>query len=132
MSFLKDIENKIGATSDLAYQQLEFYWGKEMVLWRPSKNDIHSEVFGKEANNALEKVGEFVGITQIDDMSTSDGYRQASFSEGFLITQYKDIKVGDVISYEGDGGFVKWKVEKHLDIGYTTTMFEKFSLSNMN
>lgn len=132
MGLFDGIEKKIGVVSDLAYQQIEYYYGKELELWRPSKNDIYTELHNKDANNALTKVKDFVGVTQVDDLSLSDNFHQASFTEGFLITQNTDVRVGDVIIFRSAGGKIRWKVEKHLDIGYTTNMFVKFSLSNMN
>lgn len=131
-SFFKGIETSITITTDIAYQQLEYYWGKELELWRPDKNDVYSKVHNKEANNALKKIKVFVGVTQIDNLSVTDTYNQANLQEGFLITQETEILVGDVIIFIGDGGKARFKVEKHLDLGFESTMFTKYSISSMN
>ena len=132
MSFFKSIEDSIANTNDVAYAKLEFYWGKELELFRPDKSDVYTKIHNKDSNSALKKIKSFVGITHMDTISVSDGYNQVNNAEGFLITQDSDVLVGDVIIFDGGGGRARFKIESHMDLGYNSTLYTKYSLSNMN
>lgn len=132
MSFFGEMEKVIGINTDNALELALFYYGQELSLLRPARNNVYSKVHGKEAGGDLEDICSFTGVLQSDDFSTSDGNYTANFEEGFLFTKEKRILVGDVIVIDAGGGIRRFRVEAREDIGYTTDMFVKYRLSNQN
>lgn len=131
--FMKDIEKNIAGNSERALLIAMHYYKLPMELSRPQKGDVYASVHGKNAGGSFQVVKEvFWGITQSDDFSSSDGYNSGNFEEGFLFTTEKEIKVGDRIKIDLGGGIRYFKVETMEDIGFTTDMFVKWKLSNMN
>jgi hypothetical protein len=133
-SFFSEMERIIATNSDNALEVALHYYGQNLQLFRAklASDNPYGKVHGKEAGGKYECIKKFIGILQSDDFSPTDGYYSGNFSEGFLYTKEKGIRAGDVVELITSGEPRKFRVETPESIGYSTNLFVKFKLSNMN
>jgi hypothetical protein len=130
-TFYDEMERIIKQQSDNALEMALHYYGLSLSLKRQQKDDIYSKVHAKNAGNDLYFVKTFVGIIKADDFASTDGIYAAEFDEGFLYTKETDILVGDVISVDSGQGVPRFRIEKQENVGFSSTMFIKFTISHI-
>jgi hypothetical protein len=131
MRFFANMEKIIKDQSDIALEQLLFYTGVDLLLYRQD-NDKYSDAFGKFSGNKSDLVKRFVGALVSDDFFPADGAAAGNFEEGFLYTKETDIKVTDVIEVDSSDGKVRrYKVDSYESIGTQDSVFSRWKITNL-
>ena len=132
-SFYLEMEKVIKANGDRGLDQLLFYYGIDLSLFRQTtKIDVYSKVHQVNAGGPTTKVKDFTGIIQSDDYSPATGNLVTKFTSAFLYTKEVDFIVGDEIRINSaDDKIRHYKVIEKESIGLTTEIIVRYKLSNL-
>ena len=131
MRFFANMEQVIRDQSDLGLEQILFYAGIDLNLYRQD-NDKYADAFGKFSGNKTDLIRRFVGALVGDDFFPADGAAAGNFEQGFLFTKDLDIRVSDVIEVDSaDGKVRRYKVDSFESIGTQDTVFRKWKITNL-
>jgi hypothetical protein len=131
MRFFANIEQIIKEQSEAGLEQLMFYAGVDLKLFRADK-DQYSNAFGKHAGNRSDLIKMFVGALMGDDFFPADGAAAGNFEEGTLITKEDGIQVGDVIEVDSaDGKVRRYVIDSRVSIGTQTEVFKQWKITNL-
>lgn len=130
MSFYSEMERVIKNQGDAGLDHLEYYYGIELELRRPTKSNAYGRVHGSQAGTNTAHIKDFKGVVEGNDFFESNRGISPSFLAGFLYTRETDILVGDVIHIKADDDrHTKYKITAKETIGLTTKVFQKWKLS---
>lgn len=131
MRFFANMEKVIKDQSDIALEQLLFYTGVDLKLFRQD-NDKYADAFGKYSGNKTDMIKKFVGALVGDDFFPADGAAAGNFVEGFMYTKETDIRVSDVIEVDSSDGKVRrYKVDSYEAIGTQDSVFCRWKITNL-
>lgn len=130
MSFYQQMEQIIKENGTRGIEHLEFYYGLDLEIHRPTKSDVYNRVHGGNAGGPTNLVKTFTGILHGDDFFPSNDTHSGGFVSGFLYTSESDILVGDTIKIVPvDNKIRRFKIVSKENIGLTTEVFTKWKLS---
>ena len=103
----------------------------DIKLFRPDE-DVYSDVYGSYAGNKADYVRVFTGALVGDDFFAQDNAYAGNFQEGYLYTQDKDIRVGDILEVDSaDNKVRRYKVDLPEGLGTQTTVSGRFKITNL-
>lgn len=130
MTFYSNAEGILKKVHEAGLEQALFYFGLEINLYRPLKNDVYSQVHNRNAGTTTQLIKTFIGILQSDDFFPSNSQYAGGFEAGFLYTKEPDILVGDTISVKPkDSKVRRYNIDKKESIGNSQEVFLRYTLT---
>jgi len=130
-TFYSEMERIIKANGERGLEQLLFYNGVDLEIYRDRKVGPYSTVHNANSGGIQELEKKIVGILVSDDFFPSTNAARGNFTQGFLITKDPAILVGDEIRLcAEDGALIAYKVDRKESLGQTITVFTRYKISN--
>lgn len=132
--FFNQAEKIIKANGERGLEQLEFYASVKTEIYRDVNHSSspYGRVHGHNQGKDGQHVDTFFGVYASDDFFASNDGFTGGFELGFMYTRSKKVKVGDTLKLKRDDGKIfRYKVESIEDIGFTTSVFSKWKISNI-
>lgn len=132
MPTLQEIERVLKKNHDnwLSYLQGANYHKHSATLYR-AINDTYTSVYGRTSGEeGVTKITTFDCVCVGDSFFASDNSSSGSFTEGWLFTDSKDIRVADLVDLiREDKTTRRYKVISFERLGTSVSVFGKWKLS---
>lgn len=132
-SFLHEMEEIIKANGERGLEQLLYYRGMELDLYRQvTRDDAYGRIHNKNSGNPVECIARFQGAIAGDDFFTNTKSQSGTFKTAYLFCNRTDLREGDEVRIvRDDGRRLAYRVEQSETIGETTQIFTKWKLSGI-
>lgn len=131
MTFYSNMEDVIKNLGEAGLEQVLFYSGINLELFRQSVSGAYGRVHRDNAGGPVRRISEFVGVIQNDDFFPVNGTHAGGFEFGVLYCKIDcGVRVGDEIHVVSEDERIRnYKVVKKVAIGNTKTVFTKWEVS---
>ncbi len=116
MTFYSNMEEVIKKLGEAGLEQILFYNGIELGLYRQNSSDVYSRVHRDNAGSPVNHIKDFIGVLESDDFFPVNGTHAGGFEYGFLYCKPDiDVRVGDEIHVKSkDSRLRNYKIIKKI------------------